>query len=126
MINDNPNDPKGSPEVQQAALSANDERSATQAFRTVIRSVRFTPEEWTTVEAHAAEVGLSPSRYMRHASLRTPFARRVNHDAIVALNRVGVNLNNMIRIAIRSGQAFIADEAADVLKRLRQSLESFL
>jgi len=97
-----------------------------KTFRTVIRSSRFTPEEWATIEEYAAAVGLSPSRYMRQASLRTPFSRRLNHEVIVALNRIGVNLNNMIRLAIRSGQAFIAADAADVLARLRERLESLL
>jgi hypothetical protein len=122
MLNDNPPDRIQSDEDR----SAENQQRGTQAFRTVIRSVRFTPEEWTTVQEHAAEVGLSPSRYLRQAALRTPFARRVNRDAIVALNRVGVNLNNMIRIAIRSGQSFLAAEAEDVLSRLRKGLESFL
>jgi hypothetical protein len=97
-----------------------------KTFRTIIRSSRFTPEEWATIEEYAAAVGLSPSRYMRQASLRTPFSRRLNHEVIVALNRIGVNLNNMIRLAIRSGQAFIAADAADVLARLRERLESLL
>jgi hypothetical protein len=107
-------------------VSAEQQRTGTEAFRTVIRSTRYSPKEWEIVQQRAAAAGLSPSRYMRLVTLGTPLGRRINHEAIVALNRIGVNLNNMIRLAIRSGQTFIAAEAADVLKRLREVLESFL
>jgi hypothetical protein len=98
----------------------------TETFRTVIRSTRYTPEEWQIVQERADAAGLSPSRYMRHAALGTPLGRRANHHAIVALNRVGVNLNNMIRLAIRSGQPFIAAEAAELQELIRQRLEDLL
>jgi hypothetical protein len=106
--------------------SSGEERPGTEVFRTVIRSTRYTPEEWQTVQERAAAAGLSPSRYTRHASLGAPFGHRINHEAIVALNRVGVNLNNMIRLAIRSGQPFIAAEAAELQELIRQRLEDLL
>ena len=104
-------------------MSADDEPPE---HRTVIRSSRFTPREWAAVEARAAAVRLSPSRYLRHAALGTPLGRRLNAEAVGSLNRVGVNLNNLVRLAIHSGQPLLADEAAEVLKLIRQRLESFL
>lgn len=47
---------------EKGDLSADSERpGAARIYRTVIRSTRFTPEEWATVQERAAAVGLSPS-----------------------------------------------------------------
>jgi hypothetical protein len=105
-------------------MAENDEKP--QAHRTVIRSARFTPEEWAAVQERAAAAGLSPSRFLRQVALGTPLGRRMNHEGIVALNRVGVNLNNLVRLAIRSGQPLLAAEAEGVLQQLRQRLQSLL
>ena len=108
-------------------LAADAEKSAaTQIYRTVIRSARFTPEEWAAVEERAATVGLSPSRFLRHVALGAPLGHRINQQAVTALNRLGVNLNNLMRLAFRSGQPLLAAEAADLLKQLRERLQSFL
>ena len=93
-----------------------------QPHRTVIRSARFTPEEWETVRERAAGVGLSPSRFLRSAALGSPLGRRANAEAVFALNRVGVNLNNLIRLAIRTAQPFLVAEAVELLNQLRDRL----
>ena len=114
-------------ESKKGPLSADGERpAATHNYRTVIRSARFTPEEWATVEERAAAVGLSPSRFLRHVALGTPLGRRINQQAVAALNRLGVNLNNLLRLALRSGQPLLAAEASDLLKQLRERLQNFL
>lgn len=92
----------------------------------MIRSARFTAEEWIAVQQRAAVAGLSPSRFLRSVALGTPLGRRVNAEAVLALNRAGINLNNLIRLATRSGQPLVAAEAADVLKQLRERLRNFL
>jgi hypothetical protein len=97
-----------------------------QTHRTVIRSVRFTPEEWATVKERAATVGLSPSRFLRQVALGTPFGRRVNAEAVIALNRAGVNLNNLVRRANRNGQPLIGGEVTGVLEELRETLRGLL
>ena len=107
-------------------MSANGERPGAETYRTVIRSARFTPEEWATVQERAAAVGLSPSRFLRQVALGTPLGHRINQQAVVAFNRVGVNLNNLVRVAIRSGQPLLAAEVTDLLKQLRERLQSFL
>ena len=94
--------------------------------RTVIRSARFTPEEWETVQQRAATAGLSPSRFLRSVALGSPLGRRVNAEAVLALNRVGVNLNNLIRLATRTAQPFVASEVADLLTQLRERLRDLL
>lgn len=98
----------------------------TGKHRTVIRSARFTPEEWALVQERAGMAGLSPSRYLRHVALGTPLGRRVNAEAVLALNRVGVNLNNLVRLATRDGQALAAADVAALLQQLRERLQDLL
>jgi hypothetical protein len=106
-------------------LSADAEKPGAE-HRTVIRSARFTVTEWAAVQERARIVGLSPSRYLRHVALGIPLGRRANAEAVVALNRVGVNLNNLVRLAIRSGQPLVAAEIADLLEQLRERLRCLL
>ncbi len=103
-----------------------DPEEPTTPHRTVIRSARFTPEEWETVRQRAATAGLSPSRFLRSVALGSPLGRRVNAEAVLALNRVGVNLNNLIRLATRTGQPFLASEVTDLLEQLREKLHELL
>ena len=98
----------------------------TKTHRTVIRSARFTPEEWAAVQENAAAARLSPARYLRFVALGTPLGRRVDAEAVVAINRVGVVLNNLVRQAIRTGQPFIAANVGEALELLRERLRCFL
>lgn len=74
----------------------------------------------------AATAGLSPSRFLRSVALGTPLGRRVNAEAVLALNRVGVNLNNLIRLAIRTSQPFVSAEVSSLLDQLRDRLRDLL
>lgn len=107
-------------------MSADPDKPPTKPHRTVIRSARFTPEEWETVQERAAAAGLSPSRFLRSVALGSPLGRRVNAEAVLALNRVGVNLNNLIRLATRTAQPFVASEVTDLLNQLRNRLRELL
>jgi hypothetical protein len=104
-------------------VSADSSKPPDNPHRTVIRSARFTPEEWGAVKERAAVAGLTPARFLRTVALGAPLGQRINRDAVLALNRVGVNLNNLVRLAIRSGQPSVAAEAAAVLKQLHERLE---
>lgn len=107
-------------------MSTPSQQPPKKPHRTVIRSARFTPEEWKTVRDRAASAGLSPSRFLRCAALGASLGRKANNEAVLALNRVGVNLNNLIRLAARSGQALIVAEAADLLALLRERMRDLL
>lgn len=107
-------------------MSPEADTATVEAHRTVIRSARFTPEEWATVRERAAAIGLSPSRYLRQVALGTALGRRINAEAVLALNRAGVNLNNLVRVAIRSDQPLLAAEVAGVLEELRERLQGLL
>jgi hypothetical protein len=103
-------------------VSADPAKLPDNPHRTVIRSARFTPEEWGAVRERAAVARLTPSRFLRTVALGASVGQRINRDAVRALNRVGVNLNNLIRLALRSGQPSVAAEAAAVLELLRERL----
>lgn len=107
-------------------MNENIDKPQNETFRTVIRSARFTPEEWAAVQQRAAEVRLSPARFLRYVALGTPLGRRLNAEVVVALNRAGVVLNNCVRIAIRNDQPLIASEVREVLDMLRERLRCFL
>lgn len=69
--------------------------------------IRLTGDERAQIEARARASGLTMSRYMRHAALGLDLPRpRVNVEveAVAALNRIGVNLNQLARSANRSGR----------------------
>jgi mobilization protein NikA len=107
-------------------MSDDTDKPQAKTYRTVIRSARFTPEEWAAVEQRAEAARLSPSRFLRFTALGTPLGRRVNTEAVVALNRLGVVLNNAVRLALRSGQPLLAAEIKEVLDQLRERLGCFL
>ncbi|WP_432280812.1 plasmid mobilization protein [Rubrivirga litoralis] len=95
--------------------------------KSVVRSVRFSPEEWGRVERWAGEAEVSPSRYVREATLRRrPQARPagVRADAVTALNRVGVNLNQLVRLlhqARRDHAAAGGAAAGEAARRMRST-----
>jgi Mobilization protein NikA len=107
-------------------MGENVDKPQNKAFRTIIRSARFTPEEWATVQQRAADVRLSPARFLRYVALGTPLGRRLNAEAVVALNRAGAVLNNCVRLAIRNDQPLLASEVREVLELLRERLRSLL
>ena len=84
--------------------------------KSVVRSVRFSPEEWARVEGWAADAQVSPSRYVREATMRRrPQAkpRGVRAEAVVELNRVGRNLNQLVRLAHQARRDRAAGEQPD-------------
>ncbi len=101
------------------------ERNAKPPHREV-HSCRFSPDEWQLVVDRATAAGFSPSRFQRMAALGAPLGRRVNNHAVVALNRLGVNLNTMLKISLRTGQMPAATELSQLLAELRQQLSNLL
>lgn len=83
--------------------------------RTLVRPIRFTPEEWATVQAVAEAAGMSAARYLRSRALglRAP---RKSDEAIRHLVAIGNNLNQLARAANTSGRLADADHLAEVLE----------
>ena len=66
---------------------------------TVILCTRFRPDEAERLRALAAEVRLSPARYLREAALGARFQPRADAVLLAQLARIGNNLNQLARVA---------------------------
>ena len=99
-------------------------RKATADKRTAQIGVRYTPDELAQLARAAALAGLSPSAYIRQASLSgrvTVSARRsLEWPVFDQLRRIGVNLNQAVRVANAHGR--IPPE----LVRAAAAVEAFL
>ena len=110
-----------------------------QDARTVRFNLRFSPDEWSEVEPKAAIAGLMPAEFCRLAVLGQPMqagassittsgappsAAPVAVAQVVALNRVGVNLNQIAR-ALNSGVGFVPAELEDALSRVNRLLDDW-
>ncbi len=93
-------------------------------------STRFSPEQYEEIRERASACGLPVAAYARRAVLgAAPVLRRGSNvrPAIVALNRVGNNLNQLTRLA-NQGMPFPAEVAAAVsgvlaeVRRMRDTL----
>lgn len=82
---------------------------------TLVKPVRFAPEEWDKIRARAAEVRLPPSTYVRETALGYRLSGRINSRAIYELGRIGNNLNQLTRVANATGRI-------DQTKRLQTAL----
>jgi Bacterial mobilisation protein (MobC) len=72
-----------------------------EAKLTRTAGTRFTDQQFSALAAHALACGLPLAAFIRQAVLGvTPVARRpVAHAAVVALNRLGNNLNQLVHLA---------------------------
>ena len=92
---------------------------------TLVKPVRFAPDEWDKIRARAADVRLPPSTYVRQTALGYRLSGRINVRAIAALGRIGNNLNQLTRVANTTGRLdhsqhleAILSELLEVMKRL--------
>ena len=90
--------------------------------RTVVRPVRFTPEEWAAVQAAAEAAGMNAARFLRTRALglRTP---RKSDETIRQLIAVGNNLNQLARSANIAGQVEEAVMVAEVLGEVMSAVQ---
>lgn len=111
-----------------------------QEARTVRFNLRFSPGEWSEVEPKAATAGLMPAEFCRLAVLGQPTPAAASPALspevaptssapagvahIVALNRVGVNLNQIAR-ALNAGMGVVPAELEDTLVRVNQLLDQW-
>jgi Mobilization protein NikA len=76
--------------------------ATTQLHRTLVRSTRFTPEEWARLEERARLCGLAPARYLREVALGfEPKVRAgaIERQLLYHLARIGNNLNQLAHAA---------------------------
>ena len=89
---------------------------------TLVKPVRFAPEEWEKIQARAAEVRLPPSTYVRQTTLGYRLPGRINTAAVVALGRIGNNLNQLTRIANTTGSLEDSQHLEAVLNQLLDAI----
>ena len=89
-----------------------------------IPPVRLTAAELAYVQVQAASAGLALSDYCRRLILRhrvAPAITDADEAALADLNRIGVNLTQLVRRANASGK--IPPNLADVLAEVRAAVE---
>jgi len=89
---------------------------------TLVKPVRFAPKEWEKIQARAAEVRLPPSTYVRQTALGYRLSGRINSAAVVALGRLGNNLNQLTRIANTAGRLDQSQHVEAVLSELIEAM----
>ncbi|WP_295801685.1 plasmid mobilization relaxosome protein MobC [Mucilaginibacter sp.] len=78
-------------------------RISKEVARSVNFTIRLTGEEQRAIENAAAACGITPSALVRQKVLKGKFPKprlaRVDLDTYLELKKIGVNLNQMIRLA---------------------------
>jgi hypothetical protein len=116
--------------VATAAASAASATAAAPPARLArTAGTRFTTEHLEALADHARACGLTRAAYIRQVVLGvTPAARRpLSHAAIVAVNRVGNNLNQLVHLA-HTGVVLPPDlrRAVEEVRRTVQALRDTL
>jgi hypothetical protein len=89
-----------------------------------LSGIRLTAAERVTVEAEAAKAGLPLAEFCRRAILRkriTPPRSEADAAALIAVNRIGVNLNQIAARVNMTGQ--LADDFRDVLAEIDTAID---
>ena len=89
-------------------------------------NLRLTLGERATLEAKAAAAGVPPTDYARRVALGGQLAiaqtKAADPQLVLALNRVGVNLNQIAR-AINAHTGFVPADLSRTLARINQLLD---
>lgn len=92
---------------------------------TLVKPVRFAPEEWGKIQVRASQVHLPPSTYVRETALGYRLSGRIDSAAVAALGRIGNNLNQLARLANTTGRLdhsqhleAVLNELLDAIRRL--------
>ncbi len=95
-------------------------------LRTVVKLIRYTPDECAAVSAHARACGLPVARYVRETSLGViPRVRRshTNAELIRQLASIGNNLNQLAHVANATGDlpayTLLSESVQQVLRCIR-------
>ena len=89
---------------------------------TLVKPVRFAPEEWNKIRARASEVRLPPSTYIRQTALGYRLSGRINARAIAQLGRIGNNLNQLTRVANATGRIDQTKRLTTVLNEITEAI----
>lgn len=90
-------------------------------------TVRFTLGELEEARANADSVLLPLGTYLRLSALRRPTGHRVNNAAFVELRRIGVNLNQIARVANTERRQDLRDRHLQAtLEKIREVAEKLV
>ena len=89
---------------------------------TLVKPIRFAPDEWEKITKRAEEVVLPPSVYVRRTTLGYRLSRRINSRAIYQLSRIGNNLNQIARVANATGRVDVARRIDEVLSEVTNAI----
>ena len=84
--------------------------------------VRVSAAEKAGLQCSAREAGLTVSEYVRRRSLGQPVVARADRETRVLLRRIGVNLNQLARVANTSGATAASGPLEEALAELRDVL----
>jgi len=86
----------------------------------VIKSIRFSPDEWTAVCKKAAEAEMKPCTLVRwmvlHGEVKIYDTELVN-NLLVQVNSVGININQIAKVVNSTGEVFRKD-IEDIQKQM--------
>lgn len=87
-------------------------------------NLRLTIAERVALEESARACGIGPTDYARRRTLGLPVAPRVQADPsiVIALNRIGVNINQIAKV-LNSGGQIPPAELQTILHRLNETLD---
>jgi len=101
-------------------------KPAVAPTRTAIATVRFDPAEYARLQLAAEERGVAVSELIRRACLKQELPAalppRMDSEAVGQLRRIGVNLNQSVRLMAAWRRAAAA-EKKDAWKRWQETAE---
>ena len=90
--------------------------------RNIEKHIRFTKEEYELVCKRSEKMGVSAGRYIRTISVQGTvkiFSLKELNDVYRALNRIGINLNQIATVANSTGSIYQKD-MEDVLEQMKE------
>lgn len=92
--------------------------------RTERLNLRLLPDERVEIETRAAMLGIAPSDYARRRAIGSRVAvhtaRRADPALVLAINRIGVNLNQIARSINAEGGRFAGYKFQDLVETLER------
>lgn len=91
------------------------------------KNLSFTFDEWTEFECKAKEVNMRTATYIKAMALRGKIVNvdlSAAHDVVVAINKIGNNVNQIARFANQTG--FITASEYNQLMKWRDELSHIL
>jgi uncharacterized protein (DUF1778 family) len=117
-------DPSTEPKRRQTRRLGGRPKKKPGEGRTAQIHVLLTEAERERIRTWASETNLTVSDFMRRRALGRPILPRVDGEARRQLRRIGVNLNQLARVANMAGQLAHEDELRATVEEIRAVLRA--